>query len=361
MTAVLRRFPKSRALQAGVKSAPERVQSRWHWHDWPVVVKLAAVLLLPTIVALVAGVLRIVDQASAAPGYARISQIVQVQQYLSDLIGSLARERDLATVFVATGRAGDRRGLDAQFGAVDGGVRVVAGAAGQVERLEFVRAPLAALGALAPLRASVTTGFSPVEVVATEYSDVIDPLVDLDAALSRQLDDVAVTNIAAAAHDLLAGREQISRQHAIVSAALHSNRLGPGQIEDLRTAAVRLATEQDAVRATLAPAEQASAMAGVGPDAELSRQRMLQLVLNRGIAGQPLNTSPEDWDRRTALVVDNIVAVEKGLRQRVEQTAQRLLDQVRTVAGLNSVILFFALALGALIAILVTRALLRPL
>ena len=115
MTAVLRRFPKSRALQAGLESVPERVRSRWYWHDWPVVVKLAAVLLVPTVVALVAGVLRIVDQASAAPGYARISQIVRVQQHLSDLIGSLARERDLATVFVATSRvgsiAGETRGI----------------------------------------------------------------------------------------------------------------------------------------------------------------------------------------------------------------------------------------------------------
>jgi signal transduction histidine kinase len=326
-----------------------------------VVVKLAAVLLVPTIVALVAGVLRIVDQAGAAPGYVRITQIVRVQQQLSDLIGAMGRERDLATTYVATGRLGDRRGLDTQFRAVDDSARVVAGAAGQVEGLDFSRSPLAALGAMATLRASVTTGFGPVEVVVTEYSDAIDPLIELDAALTRQLDDVAITNDAAAVHDLLAGREQVARQHAIVLAALYFNRLGPGQIEDLRTATVRLATEQDAVRAALAPAERTAALAGVGPEAEQARQRVLQLVLNRAYAGLPLNTSPEDWDRRNAVVIDNIATVEKNLRQRIEQTAQGLLDHVRTAAGLNSVILFFALGLGVLVGILVTRALLRPL
>ncbi|MBV8992568.1 MAG: nitrate- and nitrite sensing domain-containing protein, partial [Pseudonocardiales bacterium] len=181
------------------------------------------------------------------------------------------------------------------------------------------------------------------------------------SALTRQLDDVAVTNEAAAVHELLAGREQIARQHAIVSAALYTNRLGPGQTEDLRTAAVRLTTDLDAIRATLGPTERANAIAAIGPDAELSRQRLLQLVINRGSAGQPLNTSPEDWDRRSALVVDNIAAVEKGLRQRIDQTAQGLLDRVRAAAGLNSVILFSALGLGVLVGILVTRALLRPL
>jgi signal transduction histidine kinase len=361
VTAVLNRSVEGSPGEAGTADAAASIRSRWDWRNWPVVVKLAAVLLVPTIVALVAGILRIVDQAGAAPGYARISQIVHLQQQLSDVIGSLARERDLATAFVATGRVGEHRDLDGQFRTVDSGLRVIGDAAGQVEGLDFARSPLSGLGALAPLRASVTTGFGPVEVVVTEYSDAIDPLIELDAALTRQLDDVAVTNDAAAVHDLLAGREQVARQHAIVLAALYTNRLGPGQIEALRTAQVRLTTDQDAVRATLGPAERADAIAGIGPDAELSRQRLLQFVINRGVAGQPLNTAPEEWDRRSAVVVDNFAAVEKKLRQRIDQTAQRLLERVRSAAGLNSVILFSALGLGVVVGILVTRALLSPL
>ncbi|MGH3719882.1 MAG: nitrate- and nitrite sensing domain-containing protein [Pseudonocardiaceae bacterium] len=357
MTAVLSPPVDTGAAATG----PETTRSRWYWRNWPVVVKLAAVLLVPTVVALVAGVLRIVDQADAAPAYARISQVVGVQQQLSDVIGALARERDLATVFVARGRTGDRRGLDQQFRAVNTGVRVLSQSVGRVQGLGFTRSPLAALGALGPLRASVTTGFGPVEVVVTEYSDAIDPLIELDSTLTRQLDVAAVTNDAAAVHALVAGREQISRQHAIVSAALYANRLGAGQIEDLRTAAVRLTGEQDAVREALGPAERAGTIAGFGPDAELSRQRLLQLVLNRGLAGEPLNTSPQDWDQRNAVAVGNIATVEKELRQRIDRTAQALLDHVRTAAGLNSVILFFALALGVLVGIFVTRALLRPL
>lgn len=356
MTAVI-----SPPANTGAPIGPTSPQSRWYWRNWPVVVKLAAVLLVPTIVALVAGVLRIVDEAGAAPGYERISQIVGVQQQLSDLLGAMEHERDMATAFVATGRAGDRRPLDVQFHSVDGMVQAVAGSAGHVGGLDFTRSPLAALGALGPLRASVTTGFGPVEVVVTEYNDAIDPLIELDSALTRQLDDVAVTNDAAAVHSLVSSREQISRQHAIVSAALYTNHLNPGQIEDLRTAAVRQVTDQDTLRAALGPAERAAAIAGIGPDAELSRQRLLQLVLNRGLAGQPLGASPQDWDQRNAVVIDNIDTVEKNLRQRIQQTAQTLLQQVRTAAGLNSVILFFALGLGVLVGIFVTRALLRPL
>ena len=172
MTAVLSHSPEGRVPGTGEGSASGTTRSWWYWRNWPVVVKLAAVLLLPTIVALVAGVLRIVDQAGAAPGYARIIQIVRAQQQLSDLIGSVARERGLATAFVATGRVGDRRALDAQFRTVDGSARVVSGALGQVAGLDFAGSTLAGLSALAPLRASVTTGFGPVEVVVSEYSAV---------------------------------------------------------------------------------------------------------------------------------------------------------------------------------------------
>jgi signal transduction histidine kinase len=345
---------------AAAQSKAQTTPSRWDWRNWPVVVKLAAVLLVPTIIALVAGVMRIVDQASAAPGYARISRIVQVQQQLSDLIGALARERVMATAFVAQGRTENRQPLEGQFRVVDGDAQRLRQAVGQVSGLGFARPALATLGGLAPLRASVTTGFAPVEVVVTEYSDAINPLVELDAGLSRQLDDVAVTNDAAAVHALLAGREQISRQHAIVLAALYANRLTPSQIDDLRTAATRLAVAQDAVREALPPADRVNATR-FGGEAELSRQRLLQLVLNRGIAGQPLNTSPDDWNQRNAVVEDSIATVEKDLRQRIDRTAQGLLQHVRTAAGLNAVILFFALAIGVLIGIVVTRALLRPL
>ena len=132
MTAVLSRSQEGRTDEVGGSSTTTPIPSRWDWRNWPVVIKLAAVLLVPTIVALVAGILRIVDQAGAAPGYERISQIVHLQQQLSDLVGQLGRERDLATAYVATGRLGDHRNLDAQFRTVDTGLRGIVGAAGQV-------------------------------------------------------------------------------------------------------------------------------------------------------------------------------------------------------------------------------------
>ncbi|HEX2300423.1 MAG TPA: nitrate- and nitrite sensing domain-containing protein, partial [Pseudonocardiaceae bacterium] len=337
--------------------------SRWHWRNWPVLVKLIAVLLVPTVVALVVGVLRIVDQAGAAPSYDRISQIAGAQQKLSDLIGALQRERDLATAFVATGRAGDRVPLQQQFSAVDTRAALARQAADQVEDLgpTGYAAALEDLRALRPLRQSVLTGSGPVEVVVSEYGAAVDPLIELDSALVRQLDDVAVADDAAASHALLLGREQVNRQHAIVLAALYADRISPPQIDDVRAAAVRLATVQDEFAAALDPAERAGQVTRAFGDAEESRQRLMQLVLNRGLEGSPLDISPLEWSARTEATTAAITGVENELRQRVDRTALALRDDARGTAAWNTAVLLLLLGLGVAIGIVIARSMLQPL
>lgn len=337
--------------------------SRWHWRNWPVLVKLVAVLLVPTVVALVVGVLRIVDEAGAVPSYTRISQVTHVQQKLSGLIGELQRERDLATTFVATGRLGDRAPLDRQFGVVDTRAAVAREAADQVRDLGptgYV-AVLQDLRALRPLRQSVLNGSGPVEVVVSEYGAAVDPLIDLDASLVRQLDDVAVADDAAASHALLTGREQVSRQHAIILAALYADQISPPQIDDVRAAAVRLGTVQDEFSAALDPAERAERTARAFGDAELSRQRLMQLVLDRGLANSALDISPLDWSARTTATTTDLAGAENDLRQRVDRTALRLRDDARSTAGWNAVILVLLLGLGVVLGLVIARSMLGPL
>ncbi|MGQ0773584.1 MAG: nitrate- and nitrite sensing domain-containing protein [Pseudonocardiales bacterium] len=343
--------------------------SRWYWRNWPVLVKLVAAGLVPTLVALVIGVLQIVDHAATAPAFGRISQIVGVQQKLSELIDAVGRERDLATEFVANGRPGDGSALELQFRTVDSRGAAVRTAAEQVEDLEPTgyATVLDQLRGLRPLRQSVLTGTGPAEVVVTEYGAVIDPLIVLDAALVRQLvvndavvGDVAV-GAAAAAHALLAVREQMSRQHAIVLAALITDRISAPEISEVQAAAVRLDAAQDQFESALDPAQRVGYVSRVVGDAERSRQRLLQLVLDRGLARSALDIAPTDWDERTVVAVEDVAGVENELRQQPIQSAQALRDDVRAEAGRNAVILFLALALGLVVAVLMARSMLRPL
>ncbi|MGH3995564.1 MAG: nitrate- and nitrite sensing domain-containing protein, partial [Pseudonocardiaceae bacterium] len=304
-----------------------------------------------------------VDQAGAAPRYIRISQITDVQQKLSDLISAVQRERELATAFVATGRSGDRQPLELQFGAVANRTAAVRTAADRVEDLRpsGYLAALDDLRALRTLRQSVTTGTGPVEVLVTEYGAAIEPLIELDDALIRQLDDVAVADDAAAAHALLGAREQVSRQHAIILSALYVNNVAPLQLDDVRAAGVRLGTAQEEFAAALEPAERANYIARAVGDPELSRQRLMQLVLNRGLQNSSLDISPDEWSVRTADAAGDLATIENELQQRIHRTALALRNEARATAGWNAVVLIFALGLGVLFGILIARSMLRPL
>jgi len=344
-------------------TTPTRSLPRWHWQNWPVLVKLIVVLLVPTVVALVVGALRVVDQAGAAPAYDRIVAVAGVQQQLSGLMGALQQERDLAAAYVASGREGDRAALESQFRAVDDAVTDVRAAAAGIEGLESTgyRQALDRLGGLTPLRQNVLVGSDPADVAVSEYGAAIEPLLEVDAAFSRQFDDVAVSGQGAALHALVSAREQVARQHALILAALITDEMDAGTIDAVRAAGVRLQAELAAFSAALRVDERARYAEPVTGEAEQARQRIIRLVVDRGLAQEPPATPIADWDARTSAVVAPMVEAEQALRDRVRSTATALGDDARSTAGWNSVVLLFTLALGVLVGYLIARSMLRPL
>ncbi|MDQ3151644.1 MAG: nitrate- and nitrite sensing domain-containing protein [Actinomycetota bacterium] len=344
-------------------TTPTRPLSRWHWQNWPVLVKLIGVLLVPTVVALVVGALRIVDQAAAAPGFERIIDVVGVQQELSGVVTAIQDERDLAAAYIAGGRQAGRAELEAQFGAVDtavstarAGVQDVAG----IEDSGYLVA-LGRLGGLFPLRQSVV-GTGPADIAVSEYGAAIDPLLDADAALARGgVDDAAVSGQVAALHALLSAREQVARQHALLSPALIVDELNPATVEDVRAAGVRLQTELGTASTALSPDARARFLDTITGAPEQGRQRIIALVFGRQLAGEPPATPPADWDARTAAMIEPMVAAEQALRDEVTATATALRDDARAAAGLNSVLLLVALAVGVVVSFVIARSMLRPL
>lgn len=344
-------------------TAPVRAPHRWHWRNWPLLVKLIAVLLVPTVVALVVGVLRIVDQSSAAPRYDRIKDVAGVQRELSALVGELQRERAAAAVYVADDRRGNVTALQQQFTAGDAATTDVRQAATGIDDLGdtgYTRA-LDSLGGLSPLRRSVVAGSGPADVVVAEYTAAIEPLITLDAALTRELDDVAVAGEAAALHALVSAREQVAQQHAVILPALISGQLDAATVEAVRAADVRLQSQLEAFRSSLPPAQQTRYADPVTAAPEESRQRLLALVVDRGLAGEPLPTPIADWDARTAATTGRMAQSEAALREQVSATAVSLRDDARSTAGWNAVFLLFALALGVVVGIAIARSMLRPL
>lgn len=354
-------------------TTPTRPLSRWHWQNWPVLVKLIGVLLVPTIVALVVGALRIVDQAGAAPAFERITDVTEVQQQLSGVVTAIQDERDLAAAYIAGGREVGKTAVEAQFGTVDAAVSDARAGAQEVAGLEGsgYLAALERLRGLFPLRQSVVAGIDPADdavsriavsqIAVSEYGAAIDPLLDADAALVRSLDAAAVSERAAAMHALLSAREQVARQHALLSPSLIVDEIDAATMDDIRAAGVRLQTDFGTVSAALGPDARARFLDPITGAPEQGRQRIIALVVDRAQAGEPPATPPADWNTRTAAVIESMVAAEQALRDEITATATALRDDARGAAGWNSVLLLFALAVGVVVSFVIARSLLGPL
>ncbi len=343
-------------------TAPTPPMRRWHWRNWPVLVKLIGVLLVPTVVALVVGGLRIVDQADAAPSFDRIVAVAGVQQQLSGVMNALQEERDVAAAYVAGGRREGRTALEAEVAAADRAV-AEAGTAAAVEGLEDTgyRAALNPPGGLIQLRQSVLVGRGPAVDVVAEYDAVIDRLLEVDAMLARQLDDPALSRWATALHALVSAREQVARQHSLILPALIINEIDTATIEKVRVAGARLQAEIEVFTSALTPDERARYGEAVTGAPEQARQRIVQLVIDRGTAAQPPATPPLDWATRSAAVIDPMLTSEQVLRDQLGATATTLRDDARATAGWNAVILLFALALGVVVAFVIARSMQVPL
>src|ERR1700754_3061757 len=86
--------------------------------NWSLRVKFSVVLLVPLVLAVGLGVVRIVDQVTEATERDRVAGFVAAQGVVSSLIVDMERERFRAAEFVATGRS-DARALQGVVDAVD--------------------------------------------------------------------------------------------------------------------------------------------------------------------------------------------------------------------------------------------------
>ena len=87
--------------------------------NWSLAWKLVAVGLVPAVLAIVLGVLRVADQAEAASELGAANRLLQVRGQVADAATALRVERDRATSFLAEKRLGDRGPLQDAVRATD--------------------------------------------------------------------------------------------------------------------------------------------------------------------------------------------------------------------------------------------------
>ncbi|WP_219417921.1 sensor histidine kinase [Pseudonocardia nigra] len=334
--------------------------------NWTLTWKLVAVGLVPALLALVLGVLRVSDQAGEAADLGRSSRLLEVQEQVATAADALRQERDEATLFVAGNRTGDRGVLEIGFGQADAELdEMLAAVRGASELSATTVADLqqveAGLGQLPLLRTdTIENPAADAEQVGTRYSEIIEDIDVLDRALLRQLRTPDIAGLADALTAVTSATEQLARQHTVLGVAIRANRVSP-VISGIATSTdLQLTADFREYQAALT-ADQFARFGNFLDDAANAQRERLAAAILASPPNGPVTVPASEWD--TAYNGSRAAADRSAdlLRNELVAASVAAEEQASNLAGVNSVILMLGLLVGITIAVLIARALIRSL
>ncbi|WP_019814613.1 sensor histidine kinase, partial [Saccharomonospora saliphila] len=345
-----------------------RVGGRWRLRNWRLRTKLIAMLLIPSVAVLVLVSLRAKADLDRAAGFAAAAERVRVETTVADVVHQLQRERDLTVRLVAAGRRPPSPELREQRQRLDAAI-------GEYERTltasEHGLSPAAAdafarmgdrLDMLTGLRYAGENTELPPQAVLRSYREMISGLLDIGDQTVSHVSDGDLARSRLAANALARVKEQMSVKRAIVAQALARGSLP----EDRERALLAAEAELDAARGdflTLATPRQQRMYTDtvIGLVVDIGNG-IVESVLTRAEAGRGFDgISAEEWDTSSTYTINLVKRVQDALLVRVQQQSDALATEARRSAAVDAGIVLGALLVAAVLAVVITRSLVRPL
>ncbi|MFF4806176.1 nitrate- and nitrite sensing domain-containing protein [Streptomyces sp. NPDC001351] len=344
------------------------------WRNWRLLVKLAAVLVVPALLAGGLGIVQIHDDVTLANSYADTQRLVRMRGELRTLLAALQRERAMSVERLSAGTADDTAGMRRQERSVDSARTAVTGTRKQDVSLKGVTAnryrnAVGLLARLPGLRAQVASADIDSWTALNDYGTIITGLLHLDQALDSGLSTPGLTRAATALYDLEAAEEQIHLEHAILlQAPDRGHPMTPTLVKALQRADARLQDRLDDFRTMATPAEWRAYQRTVTGTSVSRRAHEVSTVLAASQTSQAkqnatasLKVPVGTWTRDSEATADLVDKVGDGFFHTLRNTSAELQDRTSSQAGTASVILFAVLLLALAVGLGIGRHLLRSL
>jgi signal transduction histidine kinase len=339
--------------------------------NWRLRTKLIAVLVVPTLTALVLGGLRVKADLDRATDFRQTVSQVELAQAVTNVVQELQKERTLSVARVAGGRTGSRADLDAQLVKADAAINAAQTAANNLQtndaatKQRYSRG-LQRLTALKAVRTAADTTDYPDVSVFTAYSSILDSLVQLGREVNTAGTDRELLRQGSVIQALSEAKEFVGRENSIlqIAFALPRNQFPADLLNQARAAQASAAAALAGYAANASPTQQqlySDTVSGTEVD---NRERLKATAFSRAERGPDLGFTDQD---RQAITADGFATVER--MRKVETT---LLDKLRGDADVqaqaatrsawrNAGIVLAALLMALLLMLVVTRSLLKPL
>ena len=347
-----------------IETGPSWVE-RLNPRHWTLVWKLVIVGLVPALLALTLGVLRIADQAGSAADLGRSGRLLEARNQIVVASSALRIERDQATLFAAGNGNGDRAALDSSRQRADDALKVMQSdlTSANTDLEPSTQAALQrtqdSLDLIPSLRQTVTaTPAAPYDQVVNRYTNVIGTIDVLDRSILRQQRTPETAGLADASSAVAGALEQLSIQHAIIAGAIRAGKPLPGDPAVVNAATAQLVNDYRDYQAALTP-EQLAKFGNLPDTSATSRMDQLRSAILS--APFQLNPLARDWDAAYDQARESTERTAGLISTELSAVAAAAAQRASNLAGINSVILMLGLLIGITIAVLVARSLIRSL
>ncbi|ATY15088.1 histidine kinase [Amycolatopsis sp. AA4] len=364
-------MPNEDTAGAGEASAQENAgtaqQRSWlALGNWRLRSKLALILLIPTVTALVLGVLRVVDDVRSAVDLNHTANQVAFAEKVTAVVHDLQRERALAVVRISSGDPLRQTGLDAQMAKVDRDVDDLRNAAVNLDNEDQAASDryahgLQRLDALRPLRAAMTTSAYSDRAVLDTYSSVLDSLIQLGREVSTATTNRDLLRLGTSTQSISEAKEFILRGDSALQIAAFRDGFPGNLIDETRAAE---ASGDASITAFLANAtgDQVQLYNDTYSGPEVDERRRLQTqAFSFAQGGQPLNLDGTKLGQDSTVAADKLRAVEVNLLTQLRAQADEMASNAVRSAWVGGVIVLAALVAALMLMLVIARLMLRPL
>ena len=339
--------------------------------------RLVALILVPTLVAVVLGGLRISTAVSSANDYARLERLAELGRGVDILVHEVGSERDLTAGYIAAGRRSAQLGaVKAEYPKVDAAVASVKTMVAGIDSsygspvMASVTKMRSRLNTLAFLRSNAVETHMPASSVIEVYSESISDLLAFNDLLTQGSADAKLAQTARAMAAVSRAKEDASEQRGLLYSSLIHGSLGTTELSS--SAAVRSGEDSSiaAFRDAATPDQRQmydDTVIGQQVDTyDEFRERAISLGLT-GQANQTLDLDPgtsrdaEEWLTAATSKINLMHKVELRLADQVIAGSNARKDHATQSAILAAVIVVVVLLLVLFITLYMARSLVRPL
>jgi signal transduction histidine kinase len=356
----------NRLGDVGVTSTDTRASrsERLNPRNWSLAWKLVAVGLVPALLAVVLGILRVAEQARTASELGAANRLLDVREQAAGTASALRTERDRATIFLAERRLGDRGPLTEAIASTDAAMEQLrAGVATATDLDTATRSAVeqaeGGFAQLSVLRGDIggTSPLAPGEATQ-RYTSVVQRTDLLDRALLRQVRTPGVGGFTDALTAVTNASEALALQHTVLGAALRVGTVTSADRSLVNATDNAFAAAYTEYQVALPPSQTPINFLTSRANAERDADKVT--ILSAPAPG-PISVTVQRWDDITQSAKERVDAAGAEVRTALAAAGDAAEARSSNLAGINSVILMLGLLLGATIVVLAVRSLTRSL